>query len=99
MNPCVYCGEVFRIVQHYCPHCGEINPASPTFRSRFDRIQLTIKLGGWEGETAAQFQSESLTLLKQDMGLAEIATEIERSHNGRYTHYTTILRHLSDVTL
>jgi hypothetical protein len=97
MNPCVYCGEIFRIEQRRCSYCGEANNVPPALRARFDRIQLTVKLGGLEGSEAVQFQAETLRLLKQEMGLAEIAREIELAYNGRYAGCTAILRNLSGV--
>jgi hypothetical protein len=97
MNPCVFCGEIFRIEQQRCPHCGETNNVPPALRSRFDRIQLTIKLGRLKGDAAARFEAETLGLLKQDMGLADIVQEIERLGNGRYAGSMVILRNLSGL--
>jgi hypothetical protein len=95
MNPCVYCGEIFRIEQRRCPQCGEANHVPAAMRSRFDRIQLAVKVGDLNGNTAAQFQAEALALLRQDMALPEIAREMERVGNGRYAGYIAILRNLS----
>jgi hypothetical protein len=97
MNPCVYCGELFRIERRRCPICGEANDVPAALRARFDRIQLTVKLGRLGEDAAAQFQVETLALLKQDMGLAEIAREMERVGNGRYVGCTVILRNLSGM--
>ncbi len=97
MNSCVYCGEVFRIEQQRCPHCGEANHVPAGLRSRFDRIQLAMKLGKLDNDTAAQFQAETLLLLKQEKGLGEIAEEMEGMGDGRYGEYAAILRNLSGV--
>lgn len=97
MNPCVYCGEVFRIEQQRCPHCGEANHVPAGLRSRFDRIQLAMKLGKLDNDTAAQFQAETLPLLKQEKGLGEIAAELELAHDGRYANFAAILKNLSSA--
>jgi hypothetical protein len=95
MNPCAYCGELLRIELRRCPQCGEANRIPAAQRVRLDRIRLTIKLGGLDERAAAQFETETVALLRQGLSLAEIAGAMELAHNGRCAGCTTILRHLS----
>jgi uncharacterized OB-fold protein len=98
MNQCVYCGEVFYNVRRRCPHCFKSDNASTVYRARFARLQQALRLSRLKPNETENFQTEVLTLLRQDRGLAEIAHRLEAQYNGRYALCGTILRNLITQT-